>query len=408
MRAEPVRAAPDVLSSAMEVLAQQAASMLALLALEARDLCRARGVQQVLYMTREGLVFQAVHQAMADQGVALPAGRLLHVSRLATFAASLRDDGPHGLTRLFSQYPDAGWPEVARSLAADVPSASPQRGLALLEELRREPRLQAWLQGVVEAHHGALQTYLRLHHGTLLECARAVVVDVGWRGTIQDNLARAFPQVHWSGLYLGLWPPLNTPPSNADKRGLLFDPQRPIAGHEVLAIEYLMLPRESTVRGYAGGQPVPLGPPAPEDRFRAAFQARLQALAAERARALLAAGDEAALRARWRAEAVGFWHGAQQMPPELFAALRAYTHEETFGLGRSLQLQQVTSPRAFWRSLFSARERALFVQHVASLPLALRHRRETGLWLRAWLLLRWGLARWRGRRGRANGRGGVA
>lgn len=30
------------------------------------------------------------------------------------------------------------------------------------------------------------------------------VVDIGWRGTIQDNLCRIFPNIQWTGYYLCL------------------------------------------------------------------------------------------------------------------------------------------------------------------------------------------------------------
>ena len=72
----------------------------------------------------------------------------------------------------------------------------------------------------------------------------------------------------------------------------------------------------------------------------------------------------------------------------LFQALCRYRHEETFGLGQVVNMADAVSPRAALRSLVSRRERALFLQYVAALPLALRHERALGLWLRAWLHLR--------------------
>ncbi|GGY29292.1 hypothetical protein GCM10011289_35400 [Paludibacterium paludis] len=47
--------------------------------------------------------------------------------------------------------------------------------------------------------------------------SRVGVVDIGWRGTIQDNIALLMPDVHFFGMYLGLRRVINTQPSNVVK-----------------------------------------------------------------------------------------------------------------------------------------------------------------------------------------------
>ena len=47
-----------------------------------------------------------------------------------------------------------------------------------------------------------------------------IVVDVGWRGTIQDNLAKIFPELRFTGWYLALFPFLNPQPDNVDKHAI--------------------------------------------------------------------------------------------------------------------------------------------------------------------------------------------
>jgi hypothetical protein len=51
----------------------------------------------------------------------------------------------------------------------------------------------------------------------------AVVADVGWRGTIQDNLCAVLPDTLVHGVYLGLFPYLNPQPVNARKSAVVFD-----------------------------------------------------------------------------------------------------------------------------------------------------------------------------------------
>jgi hypothetical protein len=43
------------------------------------------------------------------------------------------------------------------------------------------------------------------------------IVDIGWRGTIQDNLAYLLPNTHITGCYLGLLNLLNEQPPNVEK-----------------------------------------------------------------------------------------------------------------------------------------------------------------------------------------------
>ena len=50
-----------------------------------------------------------------------------------------------------------------------------------------------------------------------------VVVDVGWRGTIQDNLVRALGIERSTGIYFGLFPFLNAQAPGSRKVALAFD-----------------------------------------------------------------------------------------------------------------------------------------------------------------------------------------
>jgi hypothetical protein len=46
---------------------------------------------------------------------------------------------------------------------------------------------------------------------------KVCIVDVGWRGTIHDNIALLYPNIHFTGVYLGLQKFLNDQPSNTSK-----------------------------------------------------------------------------------------------------------------------------------------------------------------------------------------------
>lgn len=383
----------------MRVLARGASALLAWLCVSVQVRGQALGVDRVLYMTREGMLFKSYHERFAaPAGLDLRA-ELLHVSRLSTFAASLHGQGARGLRRLFAQYPQAGWAELLASLG-EAPATGPaplaRTGLALAEAIAADPARSAWLAGVAARRHGALSAYLHAAHADALQAGHLLVVDIGWRGSIQDNLALALPELAWSGLYVGLHPFLSPQPANAWKQGLLFDAadSRRLPGDNLMPIEYLFHQPIGTVSGYHDGQAQTLPALAAEDAFAAAFQAAVLADAPERAEAWAGQPGVATIAA-WREEAQAFWSGCQRLPLPLFQALCRYAHEETFGLGQSVHLAEVMSPRAAMRGLLSRRDRELFVQYVGALPLSLRHEPALGLWLRGWLHLRQVLARLR-------------
>ena len=383
------------LDADMRVLARGASAWLAWLSVELHTRSRALGVDRVLFMTREGLLFKPYYEQFSALQAGAPAAELLQVSRLSTFAASLHGSGVAGLSRLFNPYPQAGWTELLASLGephADLPLL-PGRGAALGQALAEDARASAWLEAVAARRHAELAAYLQAHHRAALQAGRVLVVDIGWRGTIQDNLAQAFPAVHWEGVYLGLHDYLSVQPPNTGKQGLLFEPGRPGpgagagAGANLMPIEYLFHQAVGTVSGYRDGAVQTLPSAGREDAFSCAFQQAVLADAAHRA-AEWARPDTAATLAAWREQAQAFWDGCQRMPLPLFQALCGYAHEETFGLGQVVHMALAMSPAAALRSLVSRQHRALFLQYVGALPLALRHEPGLGPWLRAWLHVR--------------------
>ena len=65
-----------------------------------------------------------------------------------------------------------------------------------------------------------LTRYLRDRGVTKTE---VLVVDLGWRGTIQDNFAHLMNDVHFHGVYMGLFPFLNKQIGNVSKEALAFN-----------------------------------------------------------------------------------------------------------------------------------------------------------------------------------------
>src|SRR5262249_12673360 len=92
---------------------------------------------------------------------------------------------------------------------------------ASVRSLLRNPRFVADLSTYRDQARNALCILLREHEFDTQ--GSNVIVDIGWRGTIQDNIARAFPTTQIFGIYMGLQKFLNTQPSNVRKHALIAD-----------------------------------------------------------------------------------------------------------------------------------------------------------------------------------------
>lgn len=192
-------------------------------------------IERLYFFTREGDFFLRIYQALADAdvlGFAVPPARLLHVSRLATFAASLREFTPQELMRLWNLYSVQSLNALFKSMDMDP---EPFRDLAHQHDLTlEEPITYPWqnpsvitffqnadvqsrVQAAVTEKRDLLVAYLE-SAGIRNDPRDIGIVDIGWRGTIQDNLAYLLPGPTWHGYYLGLNGLLNEQPANLRKQ----------------------------------------------------------------------------------------------------------------------------------------------------------------------------------------------
>lgn len=202
------------------------------------DLAADRNLKKIFFFTREGIFFKTVFDAWQS---GLPEHSrvetvLLPVSRVATFLPSLRDLSASDLMRMWNQYSSQSMDNTLQSIQCDPGEFCSQLqayGLKGEEDIRFP-----WLDSRVVNFFANLEVNdmlnrKRLHSHSLLErmlsqhgfdnSGENLVVDVGWRGTIQDNLCHAFPDAKITGVYLGLNQFINTQPSNAEKYAFIVD-----------------------------------------------------------------------------------------------------------------------------------------------------------------------------------------
>jgi hypothetical protein len=345
------------------------------------DRARAAGHDRIYYLTREGEFFQAIHDRIATESRhRVPESALLEVSRRSTFAASLDGVTTTTLMRLWTLYST----QSVRGLLASL-NVDPD---AWIEDVRRhelslddavvhpwaDRRMQSFLadrgvsarltQGCAE-QRADLVEYCRgrgIGDGT----TRAAIVDIGWRGTIQDNLAHVLSHVHLDGFYLGLLRYLNAQPANVTKAA--FGPDENAFDRATLlkfVTPYEMLTNSASgsVTGYirtpCGVRAVRVNQPA-EDVIHRNYTNAFQQGVLHAIPALEARNTDHAWR---RARALRLWRELAFNPPRTLAsAYLALQHDETFGLGTSVSKQTGRRVGLIARALVSRPSRLALAQ----------------------------------------------
>ncbi|UGX85543.1 hypothetical protein [Phyllobacterium meliloti] len=197
-----------------------------------------QNLKRVFFFTREGIFFKQAFDAWQSrlpehskiEAIALP------VSRVATFLPSLSGVSTSDLMRMWSQYSAQSMNNTLRSLQCDPDEFHFQLCAHKLkggEDIhlpwldRRvvnffdDPQVKDRINQKRHYAHSLLERML-VQHG--FDCTgQNIIVDIGWRGTIQDNLCHAFPGAKIAGVYLGLNQFINSQPSNASKRAFVTD-----------------------------------------------------------------------------------------------------------------------------------------------------------------------------------------
>jgi len=322
------------------------------------------GVGRLHYLTREGELFKAVHDRIAGGSATdLPEASLLEVSRRSTFAASLDEVTTRSLMRMWTLYSTQSMRALLVSLNAapeQFEAHALRHGLTIDEPVKYpwlDPRAQAFLADPAVAtplaascaeQRRLLVRYCE-QHGISSDSGPVTLVDIGWRGTIQDNLAHLLPTVSIAGCYLGLLRFLN--PQLPTVRKVAFGPDENDLGATASHLLQFVTPYEmltnsssGSVIGYQdhGGAVRAIrqrheGEEAVYRDYTEAFQQGvLSAIPALESRL-----DDSRVR---RQRALDLWSELAFNPPRQLA--RAYLelhHDESFGLGASVR-KAVSSP----------------------------------------------------------------
>jgi hypothetical protein len=213
-----------------------------------------RGLEQLLFMTREGEFFVETFDLLFAHGEAnghvLPQWKVLAVSRMSTFAASLAEISFAEMMRLWSCFSIQTMTAFGSSLGVDIPMEWLARhaldGDEPLSKPWRDRRVSSlfgdpdFVSLVQERAHAARRGFLSYAARELSDGRRPIgLVDIGWRGTIQDNIASILPDREFHGIYLALEEFLNPQPPNTHK--IAYGPDRNRGDDASLLEPFLLL-----------------------------------------------------------------------------------------------------------------------------------------------------------------------
>jgi hypothetical protein len=202
----------------------------------------AAGARRAYFLSREGAWFARHYEGLRrhhPEGAAWPEPVPLAVSRQSTFLPSLPRISPEAIAPLLAQYRQASARTVLGSLGLScgegaAPPGDIAPGLPLdaswsapgvAAQVLAHPQIAAELADRHAGQRTALLRYLR--ENGVDEGREVLVADIGWRGSIQDNLARLLPDRRFTGCYLGVQPFLAPQPQNATKHGFIAGAESP-------------------------------------------------------------------------------------------------------------------------------------------------------------------------------------
>lgn len=200
-----------------------------------------KGYDKIYYQTREGETFIKFHEIIEKNNpfpFKVPKAELIEVSRVATFAASLDEFNVQNLLRIWSQYRAQSMKALFKSLDIDIEKYDEyfkkydiDKEMTIYEPwfnfkvttLLQDKGFKKEIEEELKEKREKLLEYLKGKGIENKEGNKIYLVDIGWRGTIQDNLAFVLDKVHIEGGYIALFDYYNPQRENVAKRALIRD-----------------------------------------------------------------------------------------------------------------------------------------------------------------------------------------
>lgn len=202
--------------------------------------CVRKHIDKIYFFTREGEFYKRIYDEIVktcDANMNFPQSYLLEVSRIATFGPSIREVTLSEMMRIWNQYSIQSMHAFFASLGFRNEKGVqlylekyniPENEVIIypwldnrVQEMFQNQEFIAFVEDEIKKQRITLESYCLqkdLKKGSQEQIA---IVDIGWRGTIQDNLCYLYPDYHICGFYVGLVDFLNKQPYNSEKYGYL-------------------------------------------------------------------------------------------------------------------------------------------------------------------------------------------
>lgn len=199
----------------------------------------AEGISKLYFFTREGEFLKVLYEKMAQIQFprrSLPAAEILEVSRMSTFLPSCSEMNLNACMRIWNQYETQSMSALMQSFHIKLHRMQKYFDRYEIDSDERivkpweDKRVQALfedqefihvLTAEKEKKKRLLYRYLAGKGFAEEEKKKIGIVDIGWRGTIQDNLCYLYPDYEITGFYIGLQQFLSPQPSNSRKYGYI-------------------------------------------------------------------------------------------------------------------------------------------------------------------------------------------
>lgn len=233
-------------------------------------------IDKVYYQTREGETFIKIHEMIKRNnpfGVQIPECDTLEVSRMATYSASLKEFSIQELLKMWSQYRVQSMKTLFKTLAIDITPYKEFMGKydINIEENIIEPWFNLNVQNLfndkeftdkvqveLDRKREELLKYFKEKKNIVNDDKPLFIVDIGWRGTIHDNLCYIFNNKTIGGYYLTLYDFYNVQPNNSYKISFIDD--KNIRNNEVASIitllEWIYNPGTGSTIEYKQGEAI--------------------------------------------------------------------------------------------------------------------------------------------------------
>jgi hypothetical protein len=235
--------------------------------------CHQQNIKKLFFFTREGAFFiELVKTLQKKFNVYVDIEcHLLAVSRVATFLPAVDLHSKNPFQRLWNIYPNQSPAAFFRSL--DIEDSRLQTLFKQeyngdydneIFNIAKSPIFYQFLKNntvndiikkAIDSKKSLLTEYLKQNN--FLEDRSVGIVDIGWRGSIQDNIGLIFPEKKIYGFYLGLHRQKEFTLKNHFKKAFLFDGNNSSVNplficlmRFVLPLEFLCTPIQDSVKRY--------------------------------------------------------------------------------------------------------------------------------------------------------------